>query len=303
MAVVAAHKALKRMLTLTKPRILGVNLIATAVGFVFALKSAELGLAGGMMPTDRTVLVFLAALAGTGFVCGGAAAVNNYLEWEVDGRMLRTRSRPVPGGEIAPRVALGFGLALVTLGETFLLLAVGPIAAGLALVGFVVYDFVYTPLKQLSRLNTTVGAIPGAIPPLIGWSAVTGGLEPQAWIFFVLLFVWQHLHFFAIAWRCRDDYRRGGFKMVGDGDATGARLAAYTLVFLPLLMGVSFLPTVLGMAHIWYFLGAFGIGVAFGVIGVGFARSRTYQSARALLRASVLYLPAVLVILVFDWVV
>ena len=236
------------------------------------------------------------ALIGTALASCGAAVLNQYLERDVDNLMQRTRNRPLPTGRVKPMAALSFGFVLVVSGVFFLLFTVGMLTAFLALLTAFLYVVVYTPMKRQNWLNTTFGAIPGALPPVGGWTAATGTVDPGAIVLFLILFAWQHPHFYAIAWIFRDDYRRGGFKMLPviepDGDSTCWQVMGYSV----LLLIFSVLPTFMGLTGSVYLVGVTVVGLLFLAAGVALSISRTVASARLLLKASVLYLPIMLVL-------
>ena len=198
-------------LSLTKPRLVLLVLVTVAVGFL-------LGARGGQRATLATLA---ATLLGTALVAGGAGALNQWLERARDARMRRTANRALPSGRLAPSEAAVFGGLLVFLGTAVLLLGANLLAAAVAFVTFVLYVFVYTPLKPWTTLNTVIGAIPGALPPVIGWGAATGRLGLEAWALFLIVFLWQFPHFLAIAWIYRDDYQRAGFRMLTAGTTAG----------------------------------------------------------------------------------
>jgi protoheme IX farnesyltransferase len=275
-------------LSLTKPRLVLLVLVTVAVGFL-------LGARGSAQPT-----VLAATLLGTALVAGGAGALNQWAERSRDARMRRTANRPLPGGKLAPSEALWFGTALGFLGTLILLAAANRLAAAIALVTFVLYVFVYTPAKSLTTLNTVIGAIPGALPPVIGWAAATGRLGSEAWSLFLIVFLWQFPHFLAIAWIYRDDYRRAGFQMltVRDrcGALTGCRAASYALVLVP----AGLLPTVVGLAGPIYFAGALLLSLGYFAQAVRFWLDVGDTQARRLLRASFIHLPLILLLLLLD---
>lgn len=267
-------------LELTKPRITGMVVITALVGFVTALPGPAWGLLLG------------AALAGTGLVASGASALNQVMERDTDALMLRTRARPLPSGRLGVAEARAFGLLLSAAGLATLLWLCGPLAAAVALATWASYLFVYTPLKRRTPLATLVGAVPGALPPVIGWAAACGRLEPAAFILFAILFLWQVPHFLAIAWLYRDDYARGGFPMLPVLDREGTFTARQTVVHSLSLLVVSLAPAVAGLAGPAYVAGAFLLGAALTLFALRLARSRDLLSARGLFLASVLYLPA-----------
>ena len=230
----------------------------------------------------------------------GAAVLNQYVERDIDGLMERTRNRPLPTGRINPTTALSFGFILVLGGVFFLLFTVGLLTAFLALLSAFLYVVVYTPMKRQNWLNTTLGAVPGALPPVGGWTAATDSIDAGAIVLFLILFAWQHPHFYAIAWIFRDDYRRGGFKMLPvvepDGDSTCWQVMGYSV----LLLIFSVLPTFMGLTGPFYLAGVVVMGLLFLASGVALHLSRSIASARLLLRASVLYLPLLLLLSVAD---
>src|SRR5215470_2813459 len=201
---------------LTKPRILVMVLVTTALGFL--LGSADHG----------SFALLLLTLLGVGAATGGAAVLNNYLERDFDAKMARTRGRALPAGLIEPSRALSFGVGLVLTGVLLLTVTVNLLNGFLVLLAAFLYVLVYTPLKRVTWLSTTFGAIPGAIPPMAGWAAATGRLDPGAWALFAILFAWQHPHFFAIAWMFREDYRSAGFKILPAIEPTGLRTVRLT---------------------------------------------------------------------------
>jgi len=273
---------------LAKPRILSMVLVTTTIGYFLAAK--------GIHPLSTLLLT----LFGVGSATGGAAALNNYLEREVDAKMARTRDRALPAGVIQPSSALAFGISLVLLGLLVLVWAVNLLAGFLVLLAAFLYVLVYTPMKRLTWLNTTFGAIPGAIPPMCGWAAATGHLNPGAWVLFLILFAWQHPHFYAIAWMFQDDYRNAGFKMLPVVEPGGTSTFRQTILFSVLLLGVSVLPTAIGMTGKVYCVGALVMGLAMLAVGAMFTRSKSFLDARRLLKASVVYLPLLLLLIIID---
>ena len=275
-------------LELTKPRILSMVLVTTTIGYFLAAK--------GIHPLSALCLTLL----GVGCATGGSAALNNYLERDVDAKMERTRQRVLPAGIIQSSSALAFGISLVLLGLFILVCAVNLLTGFLVLLASFLYVLVYTPMKRLTWLNTTFGAIPGAIPPMCGWAAATGHLDTGAWVLFLILFAWQHPHFFAIAWMFKDDYRSAGFKMLPVIEPSGISMFRQTILFSALLLGVSALPTIIGMTGRIYCAGALTMGLALLAIGVLFIHTKSFLHARRLLRASVIYLPLLLLLIVVD---
>jgi protoheme IX farnesyltransferase len=233
-----------------------------------------------------------AALAGTGLVAAGASVLNQVWERDTDALMLRTRMRPLPAGRVHPADAYIFGGALTAAGLTLLLWLSGPLAAAVAFTTWASYLFVYTPLKRRTPLATLVGAVPGALPPVIGWAAARQSLDGGALVLFAILFLWQIPHFLAIAWLYRDDYARAGFPMLPVIDRDGSFTARQAVVHSLALLLVSLAPGVLGLGGPWYLGGAFLLGVALTLFALRLATARDLVAARALFLASVLYLPA-----------
>ena len=244
--------------------------------------------------------VFLYTLLGTGLSCAGSGALNNYLERDIDCNMKRTARRPIPTGRISPQEALGFGLISVLLGTCILAVKVNLLTGFLALLTAFLYVLVYTPLKRVTWLNTFIGAIPGALPPMGGWSAATGELGAGAWVLFLILFFWQHPHFYAIAWMYKEDYMRGGFKMLPVIEPDGKSTFRQVVIYSVLLLAVSVFPTIIGMAGFVYFTGAILLGIGMLAIGLMLYQTRSVQDARKLLRASVIYLPLLIALIIGD---
>lgn len=274
-------------LELTKPRITALVVLTTFVGF-------HLGGAGG----DPWLLVH--TLLGTALVCAGTSTLNQVWERDRDARMRRTSDRPLPASRLGTGEALAFGVALSIAGLLHLSLLVNMLAAWIAGATLASYVFIYTPLKTRTWLCTAVGAVPGALPPVIGWAAARGTLDAGAWTLFAILFVWQLPHFYAIAWIYRDDYARGGFPMLAvvdpDGAQTGRQILGWTAALLP----ASLLPALLGLAGRFYTAGALILGVGFLALAVGMALACSVPRARRLFLGSILYLPVLFTLLVLD---
>ena len=272
---------------LTKPRMNALVLVTAAVGFVVAG-----GTAAG---------VFLHAMLGTALAAAGASVLNQYLEIGRDARMPRTRRRPLVAGTLSPAFALAFGVATSALGVAYLAVAVNAVAALLAALTIVSYVAVYTPMKPRSPWCTTVGAVPGAIPPMIGVAAATGTVTPTAWALFALLFCWQMPHFFGLATLYLDDYARGGFRMLpGEPDGrrrTARQVVGYGLLLLPIGLLPALVTPGVGRG---YGVVATLLGVGFLWAGLRFARDAARPAARRLFLASIAYLPLVLLALVAD---
>lgn len=275
-------------LELTKPRIVSLVLVTTLLGYFLA--GGSLALTGSLS----------ACLLGTALCCGGSGALNQYLERDADQRMMRTRSRPIPAGIIPPAHALSFGVLLVLSGTGLLLWQVNLLTAFLAILTAFLYVIVYTPLKKLTWLNTLIGAIPGALPPVGGWAAASGTLDVGAWVLFLILFIWQHPHFYAIAWMYREDYNRGGFKMLSVVEPSGDSMFRQVIGFSLILIPVTILPCLIGMAGGTYLIGSLLLGVFMLRASSIAAKTRTLADARNLLKASVLYLPLLLLLIVVD---
>jgi len=273
---------------LVKARLTLLVVLTTSVGFYL----------GSTSPVDYGLL--LHATWGTALLAAGAAVLNQVLERTWDARMRRTAERPLPSGRVAPNTALALGAALSVAGMGWLLLAVNPLTALLGALTLVTYLFCYTPLKRRTVLNTVVGAVPGALPPLMGWTAATESLSAPGWALFGILFFWQLPHFMAIAWLYRHDYAGAGFRMLSGVDPDGRRTAASAVRNTFALLVVSWFPYLFGLAGRWYLAGAVVMGLGFLAASVIFARRRTVPAARGLFFASILYLPLLLVLLVVD---
>ena len=279
---------MKDYLELTKPRITLLILICTAVGYWFGCGASF----------HWTILAH--ALLGTALLASGTSALNQWYEVDSDAKMRRTCRRPLPAGRIKLRHGLAFGLLLSAAGFANLWYGTNLLAAALGLFTLLSYLLLYTPLKQRSAACTTVGAIPGAMPPLIGYAAAGHGIDVGALALFLILFVWQFPHFDAIAWMYRDDYARGGIRMLPvidpDGESTARRIVLCSLLLIP----ISLLPRFLGMAGPLYAFAATVAGFAVAYFGLRLRRERTCARAHEVLLASVLYLPFVLVVMVVD---
>jgi protoheme IX farnesyltransferase len=278
----------KDYLALTKPRITWLILMSTGIGYFFGSK-------GGW-----NFLTLFHTLLGTGLLASGTASLNQWFEREADGKMRRTRERPLPSGRLHEERALLFGLLVSAAGFFDLQLGANPLAALLGAVTLASYLFLYTPLKQRSPHSTTIGAIPGAMPPLIGYAAASGTLRWEAWILFAILFIWQFPHFYAIAWMYREDYERAGIRMLPvvepDGHSTARRILWFSLALIP----ISLVPKYLAMAGNVYLIGAIAMGLLFLYAGLRISFNRTRQQARRVLLASVLYLPVLYGLMLFD---
>ncbi len=282
------RKVFADYIEMTKPRILLLVLVTVTLGYYL----------GGKGIGNYFKLVFL--LFGTSLVCGGSAVLNHYLEREFDSKMMRTKKRPIPMGRITPKNAVNFGLMLVLAGVFILYVYVNILCAFLSLLTTFLYVLVYTPMKRTSWLNTTVGSIPGAMPTLGGWAAATGTLDFQAGILFLILFLWQHPHFYAIAWMFKEDYKLGGFKMLPCIETDGRRTFQQIYWSSFILIPVSVLPSIIGMSGLFYFCGALILGIILFNISLKFTVSRSDLDAKRLLLATVYYLPVLLALIIVD---
>jgi protoheme IX farnesyltransferase len=237
---------------------------------------------------------------GTAAAAAGAAALNQWWEHRLDALMHRTQSRPVPAGRMRPIEALLIGAALSILGVTYLAFVCNALSAALAAITIIVYIFAYTPLKRVSTFNTALGAVPGALPPMVGWAAARGTLGAGAWMLFAILFFWQLPHFFAIAWMYRDDYARAGFQMISSDDPTGARSASQSVFFCMILFIVAALPAFIQMATVFYLIAAWILGGVFIAMAMRFLKTRAPSDARRLFLTSIIYLPLLLGALVLS---
>ena len=273
---------------LTRLRLNTLVVVTTGVGFVLA--------AGRPFPW----WLFVHAILGTTLVALGSSVLNQVMEREADGLMRRTANRPIPTGRIGVRPALLLGVVLSVGGLAYLALAVNYLTSFLGALTLAIYLWVYTPLKRHSSLATVVGAIPGAIPPLMGWTAVRGAIDLPAWVLFGILFLWQMPHFLAIAWLYRNDYERGGLPMLTVLDRHGGITARQMVLYCGALLPVSLVPAVLGFHGLLYFVAAMVLGLGYLGASFAFARSRSIRDARRLMLASVFYLPALLAAMLAD---
>lgn len=275
------------LVEMIKPGITAMVVLTSALGFL---------LAGGALISWQMA----ATLLGTALVASGASALNQFWERGTDALMVRTAGRPLPAGRLDPDVGLLLGVGLSIAGLLELALAVNAITAALGAAALAGYVFAYTPLKKVSSLATVVGAVPGALPPMMGWCAVRGEIDLAAWALFGILFFWQMPHFLAIAWLCREDYARGGFPMLPVIDPGGAWTARQCVLYGAALVPVSLLPSLLGLAGRVYFGGALVFGLVYLGFGLAFARQRSNGAARRLMLASLLYLPAILLVMLVE---
>jgi len=262
--------------------------MSTAVGYYF-------GHAGSW-----SAWAVLNTLLGTALIASGTAALNQWYEREANRQMHRTQMRPLPAGRLRPNQALCFGIALSLAGSLELGFGVNFLASGLGMLTLLSYLFVYTPLKQKTWWSTTVGAFPGAMPPLIGYAAAANQLTAAAWVLGAILFLWQFPHFYAIAWMYREDYSRAGIRMLPvvepDGESTARQILLYSVLLIP----ISLLPGWMGMTGSVYMVGAIALGLLFLYAGIRVSLDRTRVRARKVLLASVVYLPVLYVLMVLD---
>jgi heme o synthase len=283
----AAPGALLDFAELIKLRLTMLVLVTTAVGFYLGADAVS-------------ALGFFHVMFGTALAAAGAAALNQWWEHHPDSLMHRTRSRPIPAGRMSPRDGLLLGSALGLVGVLYLALTCNALTALLAAATIVIYLFGYTPLKRISVSNTLVGAIPGAIPPMIGWAAARNDLSWPAWSLFAILFCWQMPHFFAIAWLFRDDYARAGFRMLSLRDLNGVRSGRQSLFFALLLVAASTTPALLGLTSATWLPLVLLLGVGFLALAARFYFQRGTPEARRLFIGSIVYLPLLLVTLVLT---
>lgn len=288
MTTPAAPCRIADYLELTKPRITAMIGVSTAAGFLLTATGAS------------SPWLMAHALLGTMLVGCGASTLNQVLEWRRDACMERTANRPLPAGRLEVAQAALFGSVLAVFGTAELISFVNPLTAALGALSFVLYVFVYTPLKPRTSFATFVGAIPGALPPVMGSAAAAAEVPPLAWVLFLLVFLWQLPHSLAIAWLYRHDFARGGYRLLTFGDTVGRRTSMQMVLYAAALLPVSLLPTILGLSGLTYLIGALvaGLGLLACTIGFGFSRGRV--AARRVLFASLAYLPAVLLLLVVD---
>lgn len=273
---------------IVKPRISLMVLLTVSCGYILGMES----------PTISFTLIH--ACLGIAVVAVGSSAVNQWIERKTDARMRRTMNRPLPAGRLAPTEVLIVGIAAAVIGCTYLALLVNKETALLTGLTFVLYAGVYTPLKRVTSLCTVVGAIPGALPPVLGWMAAGGRLDENAFALFATLFLWQFPHFFAIAWIYRDDYCQAGLRMLPAGKSLPHITGLLAVVYAAGLIPVSILPSYCGLAGDTYAIVATVLGLAYLAASLMFAWNETRTSARRLLWTSLLYLPVLLLTLVWD---
>ncbi|HEY6222834.1 MAG TPA: heme o synthase [Gemmatimonadales bacterium] len=275
------------LVELSKPRITQLVVLTAAAGYYLGSRGPfRLG-------------IFCATLVGTALVAAGTNAMNMIREKDIDARMRRTRSRPLPAGRVSPRAATLFAIGAATLGLVVLVVWVNLLTAALAALTLASYVWAYTSLKRRSTLNTLVGAVPGALPVLGGWTGAGGALDPAAWALFWTLFLWQLPHFLALAWMYREDYRTAQLHMLSVEDEDGRRTARMALLYAVALVPVSLLPSLLGVTRAAYFVGALALGVAYVTASCLMLRDPN-RRAWAVFVTSIVYLPALLTLAVLD---
>ena len=286
-----ASSMLEAYFELTKPSITFLILISTALGYYLG--------GDGINEYKR----FILTLIGSCLVSSGAGVLNHFAEMESDWLMERTKKRPLPTGMIDPYNARLFGLFLSIIGSGILYFFINPLTAILALVTILLYLFIYTPMKKITWLNTSIGAIPGSIPPLGGWVAATGSLDPEAWVLFSILFFWQHPHFYAIALMFKDDYQKAGLRMLPvmepDGKRTNRQIVWHSILLIP----VSLVPVYMNTLGMIYFYGALLLGIGYLLSGIVLTKQYSIDNARFLLKMSVIYLPALFATILLDKIV
>jgi len=283
-----AAAILRDYVALTKPRLNFLVVATSAAGYY-------LGAVGAPELVPMAI-----AVGGTALVAGGAAVLNQVYERDTDALMRRTRNRPLPDGRVAHGDARVFGIVLSALGLALLFVRANAFAAGLALATLIVYLIVYTPMKRRTPMATLVGAVPGALPPLIGWAASHGSVSPGGAALFAIVFLWQIPHFMAIAWMYRDDYRKAGFPMLPVVEPSGRRAGRQALLYTAALVPVTLVPTLVGVSGAIYAACAALLGAALLWLAIQFANTRTDRSARALFFGSITYLPLLWIAMIMN---
>ncbi|MBV8069146.1 MAG: protoheme IX farnesyltransferase [Acidobacteriaceae bacterium] len=278
----------KDYIELTKPRITWLIVMSTAIGYYFGHSGAW------------RVWAAIHTMIGTALVASGTAALNQWYERDADRHMRRTQMRPLPAGRLTPGQALWFGIGLAIIGGLELGFGVNWLTSALAIATLFMYLFVYTPLKQKTWWSTTVGAVPGAMPPLIGFAGAAGMVNADALILGAILFLWQFPHFYAIAWMYREDYSRAGIRMLPVVEPDGGSTARQILLYSILLIPISLLPKWMGMTGSIYMIGALLLGLLFLYSGIRVSLDRSRVRARRVLLTSVVYLPVLYALMVLD---
>jgi heme o synthase len=273
---------------LTKPGITRMVLVTTAAGFYLASRGTF------------DFVLFLNTLLGTALAASGTNALNQWVERDADRHMNRTSSRPLPSGRLTSMEAVAFAWAISIIGMAYLAVLVNITTAVVVALSLSSYVFVYTPLKKKTWFSTVIGAVPGALPILAGWTATGRPISAGAWALFAIMFVWQMPHFYALAWIYREDYGRAGFQMLTVVDKTGRRAGRHTLLFAAALIPISILPTVFGVAGYIYFAGALALGIAFLIVASGMLNKPNEKIAWRVFTGSIIYLPILLLLMVAD---
>jgi heme o synthase len=283
---------MRSYIELTKPRITWLILMSTAIGYFFGLPSHAW--------RDISLLLLFHTVIGTALIASGTAALNQWYEREADEKMRRTADRPLPSGRLNATRALVFAIVLSLAGFLDLYFGANPLAAWIGAFTLASYLFLYTPLKSRTWWSTTIGAVPGAMPPMIGFAAAAGTITRESWVLFAILFLWQFPHFYSIAWMYKEDYARAGIRMLPvvepDCRSTARQIVLYGIALIP----VSLIPAMLGMSGRIYFVGALALGLWFLYSGVRVALERTLVRARGVLITSVLYLPLIYGLMLLD---
>jgi protoheme IX farnesyltransferase len=273
---------------LTKPGVTFMVIISVLGGFYL----------GSRGPMDFVLLIH--ALIGSWLVAGGTNALNQLIERDIDLKMKRTRTRPLPAGRLSYYQVFIFATAISIIGIAQLSVMVNWLTGLLAALTLASYIFIYTPLKRTTPLSTIIGAVPGALPAMGGWTAVRGDLSVEAWVLFAILFFWQLPHFLAIAWIYRDDYARGGFSVITVIDESGLQTGRHIVLNCLALLSVSLLPTLLGLTGGIYFFGALLLGIGFLISGIRLVVQKSNRYAKQLLHASIIYLPILIALMFID---
>jgi protoheme IX farnesyltransferase len=286
-----AKSLLMAYIDLLKLNIMSLVLVSSILGYY---------LGGNGIDSFSRLLI---TLFGTTLTAGGAGALNHYLERDADSLMERTKNRPIPKGIIQPGNALMFGILLVLVGTVILVMQINLLTGFLSILTAFLYVLVYTPLKRITWLNTSFGSVPGALPPMGGWAAATGELETGAWILFAIMFLWQHPHFYAIAWMYKEDYALAKFKMLPVLEPDGKRTIRQIFWHLTLLVPVSVLLYIEGNSGLIYAIGVIFLTGLFFISAIPIAKDRSIKSAKLLLKSSVIYLPALLILIIIDKII
>ena len=276
------------LIELSKFNILSLVLVATFLGFYLGSE--------GILNYNKLILT----LIGTALTAAGSGSLNHYLEKDSDKKMQRTCNRPLPSGNLSPLFAVLYGTSMVVFGSIFLAFYANTLTGFLSLLTAFLYIAIYTPLKKITWLNTSIGSIPGAIPIIGGWTAATGEIGTMAWILFGIMYLWQHPHFYAIAWLCKKDYEKANFKMLPVIENSGSRTMRQIFWHLLLMIPVTILPVIQGSLGIIYLIGVIAISTGFFLSAIPLAKDRSNKSALLLLKASVYYLPLLLIIIIID---